>query len=137
VLEDASDVRFNLLDEVLNVPLYCMQVEFDRVKHDLVLAASRFETVSVHKFTCAIAAYGLGSMPPERTKLVQVLPRVLTCASVDHITEVRPDIQHHKRISLTVQSNRLLPMNAQSMCHSSRGATARLRMPASLRYVSI
>ena len=61
VLEDASAVRFHLLDEVLNVPLHCMPVEFDRVKHDLVLAAPRFEAVSVHKFSCAIAAYGLGS----------------------------------------------------------------------------
>jgi hypothetical protein len=32
------------------VPLHCMPVEFDRVKHDLVLAAPRFEAVSVHKF---------------------------------------------------------------------------------------
>ena len=54
-------VRFHLLDEVLNVPLHCMPVEFDRFKHDLVLAAPRFEAVSVHKFSCAIAAYGLGS----------------------------------------------------------------------------
>ncbi len=43
MLEDASAVRFNLLDEVLNVPLHCMPVEFDRVKRDLVLAAPRFE----------------------------------------------------------------------------------------------
>jgi hypothetical protein len=109
VLEDASAVRFNLLDEVLNVTLHYMPVKFDRVKDDLVFAASRFEDVSVHKFSCAIAAYGLGSMPPERGQLVQVLPRVLTCASVDHSTEVRPDIEHHRRISLAVQSQRLLP----------------------------
>jgi hypothetical protein len=109
VLEDASAVRFNLLDEVLNVPLHCMQVEFDRVKRDLVLAATHFEAASVHKFNGAIAAYSLGSTPPDRGQLVQVLPRVLTCASVDHSTEVRPDIQHHKRISLAVQSKCLLP----------------------------
>jgi hypothetical protein len=96
MLEDASAVRFNLLDEVLNVTLHCMPVEFDRVKHDLVLVSPSFEAVSVHKFSCAIAAYGLGSMPPECGQLVQVLPRILTCANVDHRTEVRPDIQHHK-----------------------------------------
>jgi hypothetical protein len=82
----------------------------------MVLATPRFEAVSMHKFSCAIAAYDLGSMPPERGQLAQVLSRVLTCASFDHSTEVRPDIQHHKRISLAVQSKRLLP---HDLAHSS------------------
>jgi hypothetical protein len=77
----------DLLDEVLNVPLHCMPVEFDRVKHDLVLVGSRFAAVTVHKFSCVITSYGLGSVPPDPCQLVQVL----------------------YRISLDVQSNRLLP----------------------------
>ena len=73
------------------------------------LVVLHFEAVSVHKFSYVITTYGLGSIPPELGQLVQVLPRVLTCASVDYSTEVRPDIQHHKHISLAVQSNSLLP----------------------------
>jgi hypothetical protein len=64
VLEDASAVHFHLLYEVLNVPLHGMPVRFDGVKRDLVLAAPRFETVRF-KFSCAIAAYGLGILDLE------------------------------------------------------------------------
>jgi hypothetical protein len=42
-------VHFNLLDEVLNVPLHGMPVRFDRVKRDMVLATPRFETVRMFK----------------------------------------------------------------------------------------
>ena len=126
-------MHFHLLDEVLNVPLHGMPVLFDGVKRDLVLAAPRFETVRMFKFS----SYGLGIILPERGQLVQVMPWVLARFSIDHSTEVGPYIQHHKRISLAVQAKRLCPMIAQSMCHSSRGATALLMMPAALRYVAL
>ena len=44
----------------------------------MVLAVTRFETSRMLKLSCSIAPYGLGSMPPDRSQLVQVLPRVLT-----------------------------------------------------------
>ena len=65
-------------------------------------------------------------------RLQKVLPRILTCGSVDHSTEVRPDIQHHNRISLAVQSKRLLPHDRPvnvsfiAQLHSSFEDTCRL-----------
>ena len=47
VLDDASAVHFNLLDEVLNIPLHGVPVRFDRAKLNMVLAATRFETVVI------------------------------------------------------------------------------------------
>jgi hypothetical protein len=62
VLEDAPAAHFHLLDEVLNVPLHGMPVRCDGVKRDPVLAAPRFEIVRF-KFSCTVAAYGLGILP--------------------------------------------------------------------------
>ena len=88
MLEDASAVHFNLLNEVLNVPLHGVPVRFDGVKCDMVIAAPRFETSRMLKLSYDIAPYGLGSMPPERSQPVQVLPMVLTRASVNDSADV-------------------------------------------------
>jgi hypothetical protein len=135
VLEDASAVHFHLLDEVLNVPLHGMQVRFDGVKRDPVLAVPRFETVRF-KFSCAINAYGLGILPPEPGKLVQVPPWVLARFSIDHSTEVGPYIQHHKRISNSVPqwgaesapARRWLPAAGGDRAWAARTGSGPMRM---------
>jgi hypothetical protein len=81
-------VHFNMLNEVLNVPLHGVPVRFDGVKCNMVLSAPRFEASRMLKLSYVIPPYSLGSMPPERGQLVQVLPRVLTCASVDDSADV-------------------------------------------------
>ena len=102
---------FHLLNKVLNVPLHGVQVRLDGVEHDFVFASPRFETVRMFEFSCTIAACSLGVITPEHGQLVQELPWVLSRFSVNHRAETGPDIQHHDRIFLAVQSERVLPHN--------------------------
>jgi hypothetical protein len=95
VLEDASAVDFHLLNKVLNVSLHGMPVRLDGVERDFVFATPRFETIRMFEFSCAIAAYCLGVVTPERGQLVQFLPWVLSRFSINHSAETGPDIQHH------------------------------------------
>ena len=101
-------MNFHLLNKVFNVPLHGVPVRLDSTEHDVVFATPRFETIRVLEFSCTIASYGLGVMTPESGQLVQELPWVLSRFSVNHSAETGPHIQHHERILLAVQTERVL-----------------------------
>jgi hypothetical protein len=87
VLEDTSAVDFHLVNKVLNVSLHGMQVRLDGVERDFVFASPRFETIRMFEFSCVIAAYCLWVVTPDRGQLVQFLPWVLSCFSINHGAE--------------------------------------------------
>ena len=87
MLEDTSAVDFHLLNKVLNVSLHGMPVRLDGVERDVVFATPRFETIRMFEFSCAIAAYCLWVLPPERGQLLQFLPWVLSRFGIDHGAE--------------------------------------------------
>ncbi len=73
-------MHFDLLHEILDVPLHGVSVSFNGVEYNTMSLTPSFEASSMLKFGCAVSSYGLRGMPPERGQLVQVLPRVLTRA---------------------------------------------------------
>jgi hypothetical protein len=137
VLDDASAVHFNLLDEVLNIPLHGVPVRFDRAKLNMVLAATRFETVVIFKFGAIVAYAALGVCPQnvasssrccQMSSRVRVLMLALMLDPISSTTSA---------CALPFSLNVFCPMTNQSMCHSSRGVTARFRMPPALRNTAL
>jgi hypothetical protein len=89
-------MHFYLFYEILDAPLHGVSVNFNGVKYNTMSSTPSFEASSMLKFGCAVSSYGLRGMPPERGHRFQVLPRVLTRASVDDRAEVRANVKHDK-----------------------------------------
>jgi hypothetical protein len=89
-------MHFYLLYEILDAPLHGVSVSFNGVEYNTMSSTPSFEASSMLKFGCAVSSYGLRGMPPKRGQRVQVLPRVLTRASVDNGAKVGADVKHDK-----------------------------------------
>ena len=68
-----------------------MAVRFDRVKHDLLFGAPRFETFCVEELFGAVPANSFRDVSPKRREFTELLPWVFVRASVNDGAEVRGD----------------------------------------------
>ena len=59
MLKGASAMHFDLLHEILDVPLHGVSVSFNGVEYNTMSSTTCFEASSMLEFGCAVSSYGL------------------------------------------------------------------------------